>query len=132
MTVYAALGSGFQQVGGVCPEGWVVMQGDRPSPIHIASEEGVWIVPVPSPDDIQVALKNAERTWRDSMLTAVIWLRERHQDQREIGGDTALSGEQFAELLAYMQALRDWPQSPDFPNSEHRPIAPAWIAGQTE
>lgn len=73
-----------------------------------------------------------ERERRDTELAAVIWLRERHRDQKEIGFDTALSDAQFEELLLYMQALRDWPQSPNFPDIEHRPLAPAWIANQTE
>lgn len=73
-----------------------------------------------------------EREWRDAELVAVIWLRERHRDQQEIGFDTALSHEQFRSLLLYMQALRDWPQFPDFPDSKHRPTAPSWIADQTK
>ncbi|WP_226455919.1 phage tail assembly chaperone [Pseudomonas sp. AF03-9] len=73
-----------------------------------------------------------ERAWRGYELSSVKWLRERHRDQLEIEVDPTLSEEQFKELLVYMQALRDWPQSPDFPNSEHRPVAPSWIAAQTE
>lgn len=73
-----------------------------------------------------------ERAWRDAELASVMWLRERHRDQVEISAQAALSAEQFAALLVYMQALRDWPQSPDFPDSTHRPVAPAWIADQTE
>lgn len=79
-----------------------------------------------------VEIEGAERSWRDVELSAVLWLRERHRDQLEIGGDTTISGEQFAELLIYMQVLRDWPQSPNFPDIEQRPIAPAWIAEQTQ
>lgn len=73
-----------------------------------------------------------EREWRDTELATVRWLRERHRDQQEIGFDTALSDTQFKELLVYIQTLRDWPQSSDFPDSAHRPIAPRWIADQTE
>jgi hypothetical protein len=71
-----------------------------------------------------------ERKWRDAELSSVMWLRERHRDQQEIGGDTTLSGDQFSELLVYMQQLRDWPQSQAFPDIEQRPTAPAWIAEQ--
>ena len=73
-----------------------------------------------------------ERAWRDAELSSVVWLRERHRDQREIGGSITLTGEQFVELLVYMQALRDWPQSPVFPDNLHRPTAPDWIAEQTQ
>lgn len=73
-----------------------------------------------------------ERAWRDTELASLIWLRDRHRDQLEIGGETTLTAEQFNELLVYMQALRDWPQSTDFPDSQHRPTAPDWIAEQTQ
>jgi len=73
-----------------------------------------------------------ERTWRDAELSSVIWLRDRHRDQLDIGSDTTLTVEQFAELLLYLQALRDWPQSADFPDSQHRPLAPDWIAEQAQ
>lgn len=73
-----------------------------------------------------------ERAWRGYELWSVKWLRERHRDQLEIEVDPTLSEAQFKALLVYMQALRDWPQSSDFPNSEHRPVAPSWIANQTE
>ncbi|MGE8308982.1 MAG: phage tail assembly chaperone [Pseudomonas protegens] len=73
-----------------------------------------------------------ERAWRDGQLLSVKWLRERHRDQLEIEAPTTLTGEQFKELLVYMQSLRDWPQSPDFPQIEHRPVAPPWIAEQTQ
>lgn len=78
------------------------------------------------------ALAVQERAWRDGELASLMWLRERHRDQMEIGRETTLSAEQFTELLEYMQDLRDWPQSPDFPGIEQRPLPPAWIAEQTQ
>ncbi|NVZ50275.1 hypothetical protein HX792_08020 [Pseudomonas sp. B6002] len=78
------------------------------------------------------ALAVRERAWRDGELASLMWLRERHRDQLEISVETSLTGEQFTELLLYMQALRDWPQSPEFPDSEHRPVALGWIADQTQ
>lgn len=88
--------------------------------------------------DVYVPMSSAgadvdvERSWRDAELVSVMWLRERHRDQLEIAREPTLSAEQFTELLEYMQDLRDWPQSPDFPSAEHRPAAPAWIAEQTQ
>ncbi|WP_409284296.1 phage tail assembly chaperone [Pseudomonas protegens] len=73
-----------------------------------------------------------ERQWRDAELASVMWLRERHRDQLEIEAPTSIDREQFKELLTYMQALRDWPQSSDFPNIQHRPRSPTWIEGQIE
>lgn len=75
---------------------------------------------------------DAERSWRDGELASLMWLRERHRDQLEIGREATLSAEQFTELLEYTQDLRDWPQSPDFPDIEQRPVLPAWIAEQTQ
>jgi hypothetical protein len=88
----------------------------------------VLIDPVPDPD----APLHQERAWRDGELLAVMWLRDRHRDQLEIAESTTLTAEQFGALLLYMQALRDWPQSADFPDSQHRPLAPEWIAEQTQ
>ncbi|WP_256244300.1 phage tail assembly chaperone [Pseudomonas sp. PH1b] len=73
-----------------------------------------------------------ERAWRLAELAAVTWLRDRHRDQLEIKAPTNLSDQQFTELLVYMQVLRDWPQSPDFPQIEQRPVAPSWIAEQSQ
>lgn len=87
------------------------------------AEQQTFYLP-PSPD--------AEREWRDSELAEMVWLRDRHRDQLEIEVEPTLSGEQFRELLVYMQALRDWPQSPVFPQSAHRPVAPPWITEQTQ
>ena len=73
-----------------------------------------------------------ERTWRDAEVASVVWLRDRHRDQLEISASTTLTAEQFTELLVYMQALRDWPQSPSFPDSQHRPVAPPWLDGMIQ
>lgn len=89
--------------------------------------EGLPILIDPAPD-----VAGDERNWRDSELSSVIWLRDRHRDQLDLGAETALTPEQFTELLVYMQTLRDWPQSADFPDSQYRPVAPPWIAEQTQ
>lgn len=71
--------------------------------------------------------RTAERQWRDAELAARQWLRERHRDEQDLGRPTTLSNEQFIELLAYLQALRDWPQSEAFPDTLQRPQPPSWI-----
>lgn len=73
---------------------------------------------------------NEERRWRDLELLDLAWLRDRHRDQVEMGADTALTTEQYTELLSYMQQLRDWPQSDSFPDTSKRPVPPAWIKSQ--
>jgi hypothetical protein len=82
----------------------------------------------PPPTDEEKASK--ERGWRDIEVSRAAVLRDRHRDQLEIGATPNLTAEQFTELLVYMQALRDWPQSQHFPDSEHRPPAPPWIVDQ--
>jgi hypothetical protein len=70
-----------------------------------------------------------ERAWRDAEIVRVTWLRDRHRDEIELGAPTTITGEQYSELLAYIQALRDWPAHSDFPDTLTRPAAPTWIAG---
>lgn len=84
------------------------------------------------PPPTEAALAEQERRWRDAELAAAVALRDRHRDQLEIEVEPALAGDQFRELLLYMQALRDWPQSPDFPDIQNRPAAPEWISEQIE
>lgn len=71
-----------------------------------------------------------ERRWRDSEVSASEWLVARHRDEQDMQLSTTLTAEQFAELLDYRQALRDWPQTTVFPDASQRPIAPTWIAEQ--
>ena len=75
----------------------------------------------------QLNTESLERAWRDAELAELVWLRDRHRDQLEIGAATTLSAEQFSELLLFMQALRDWPQSEVFPDVSARPVPPAFL-----
>ncbi|OLF53813.1 phage tail assembly chaperone [Pseudomonas chlororaphis] len=84
----------------------------------------------PAPDPGAIA--NQERWWRDEELERVKWLRERHRDELELGISLSLTTAQYSELLAYMQQLRDWPQSANFPDTAHRPVEPSWIAEQED
>lgn len=73
----------------------------------------------------------SERAWRDAEIESVKWLRDRHRDEVDSARPTTLTTEQSGELLEYVQALRDWPASADFPDMVARPVAPAWIAEQS-
>lgn len=73
-----------------------------------------------------------ERAWRDAEVSSTEWLVTRHRDEQDMQLATTLTAEQFAELLVYRQALRDWPQSEAFPDTAQRPVAPPWIAEQTQ
>lgn len=80
-----------------------------------------------APPELLAIAADLERQWRDAELTSLVWLRDRHRDQLEIGVTTTLTAEQFSELLVFMQALRDWPQSEVFPNTSARPVPPAFL-----
>ena len=65
------------------------------------------------------------KAMRISLLSATDWLSIRHRDQGDAGQPTSLTADQYAELLAYRQALRDWPVSGDY--SEGFPVKPSWL-----
>lgn len=70
----------------------------------------------------------AERAWRDGQLAATDGVVSRHRDEVEGGAATTLTPEQYSALQAYRQALRNWPESGEFPLIDHRPLAPPWLA----
>ncbi|MDD1006513.1 phage tail assembly chaperone [Pseudomonas shahriarae] len=73
----------------------------------------------------------AARTWRQFSLSATEWWVTRHRDEQELGRGTTLKAAQYLELLEYRQALRDWPDSSQFPSPVSRPSAPTWLAFRT-
>jgi hypothetical protein len=68
-----------------------------------------------------------ERFWRDKALDRTQWLVLRDAEELEMGEGTTLRTEEFKELLVYRQALRDWPNHPDFPDARSRPFEPDWL-----
>lgn len=85
-----------------------------------------------NPPQTQEQIETAERDWRDGAMVKVTWLRERHRDEQDMGRDTTLLAQQFSELLSYLQSLRDWPQSDQFPLEAHRPMSPGWLTALTD
>lgn len=55
------------------------------------------------------------RSERDTRINSVLWMRERHADELELGTETSLTPEQYTTLLTYIQALRDIPAQPGAP-----------------
>jgi len=95
-----------------------------PSADHIWTD-GQWLLD----EAAQVRREQSSaRAWRDAEIDSIKWLRERHRDESDLNINHTLTSDQFAELLTYMQSLRDWPQAAEFPVEESRPDAPAWIA----
>lgn len=68
-----------------------------------------------------------ERAWRKKALESTQWLVLRDVEEMEVGVGTTLRTEEFKELLAYRQALRDWPNDPEFPDTRSRPVEPDWL-----
>lgn len=95
----------------------------RPSPHHDYID-GAWAL---NEARKRAAEQAAERAWRNMQIASVEWLRNRHRDQLEIGAPTTLTSGQYQELLTYIQALRDWPQSEIFPSQTGRPQPPEWL-----
>ena len=100
--------------------------------------DGVWMLcadgnitkePIP---ELEPDFTGLERQWRDTEIEAIKWLRERHRDELDLGLTPTITAQHFAQLLTYLQQLRDWPQSPDFPALEHRPVQPDWVVAQTD
>ncbi|MDH1257696.1 MULTISPECIES: phage tail assembly chaperone [Pseudomonas] len=82
------------------------------------------------PERILLAEQTAaslERVWRDNQLQLTQWLVIRDMEELETGGGTTLRTEEYRQLLAYRQALRDWPDDPEFPQSRSRPLEPDWL-----
>ena len=92
-----------------------------------AAEDGRPVIaPMQRPTLEQLGM--AERAWRDEVLLIACALRDRHRDEQELFIQTTLTPVRFVELLGYIQKLRDWPQSPAFPDQTQRPVAPTWLA----
>lgn len=107
----------------------------NPDPTKVRSHdaEGLPIlIDSPEAELTADALAVNERAWRDAEVSSTEWLVARHRDEQDMQLTTTLTAEQFAELLVYRQALRDWPQSESFPDTAQRPVAPPWIAEQTQ
>ena len=98
-----------------------------PKTVGVSSANGYPIlVDPPTPSTDQAA--ETERHWRTAQLAATDGLVARDRDELEDGGGTTLTTDQYTELQTYRRALRDWPQGSFFPFSEHRPVAPRWLA----
>ncbi|MGO0632201.1 hypothetical protein ACTORR_19620 [Pseudomonas sp. SAR267] len=93
-------------------------------------EDFVWTSEGWELDTVARAAREAERerAWRNEEVDRVKWLRERHRDEQEMQEPTTLTAEQYAEVLSYLQLLRNWPQSELFPDSSQRPAIPEGVA----
>ncbi|MBT2339456.1 MULTISPECIES: phage tail assembly chaperone [Pseudomonas] len=104
-----------------------VIANPAPGKVRSHDDQGLPILIDPPPPTAE-ELALAERQWRDAEIESVRWLRERHRDEIDSERPTTLTVAQSGELLDYVQVLRDWPLSPDFPDSACRPVEPPWVA----
>ena len=97
--IYAKVNESFQQIGGSCPTGYVQMKEERPTPNHVACENGTWTLP------------RQTKEWKLQQLeldyqTAVSEL-QKSLNIAQLCNDTALIEDirnDFAELQASYQA----------------------------
>lgn len=73
--------------------------------------------------------KASALSWRANQLAETDGLVARHRDELEIG-ETTLDVAQYQAVQMYRKALRDWPQTEHFPDSEQRPTPPTWLTTQ--
>ncbi|MBT9266035.1 phage tail assembly chaperone [Pseudomonas sp. MG-9] len=118
--VVTALVTGDVDCGVVVPAGTPVSAG-------WAYKDDTFSAPAGAPVTQDTATRS-ERLWRTARLSESDWLVSRHRDELDAGSDTSLSSKQFSRLLAYRQALRDWPVANDTTDAESRPQPPKWLA----
>lgn len=107
-----------------------LLAGERLGQIIVLTSDGKLMLETPAPD--LEAPARLERAWRNLEIQRVSWLRDRHRDEVDQHLATTLDTDQFNGLLGYIQQLRDWPESGQFPDVESRPPAPDWLAQQIQ
>ncbi|WP_092299320.1 phage tail assembly chaperone [Pseudomonas sp. NFIX28] len=142
MNHYCAADGGFYNLKfhGFIPAGSVEVSDEDYQALTAGQEQGKWLVandqgypvlidpPLQSPE----FFAGIERAWRDAQLAATDGVVSRHRDEQEESMETTLTLSQYIELQAYRRALRNWPESGQFPLSEHRPSVPDWLAEQLQ
>ena len=79
------------------------------------------IVVVPDPNVLA-------RLWVETSLQTSETLVAQYRDARDLGVTTLITVEQFSALLAWRQAVREWPKSKGYPAESSRPDAPEWLS----
>jgi len=107
-----------------------LMAGQAAGKVIDWGKDGFPVLTDPPPPSAE-ELAAVERAWRDQQLTETDGVVTRHRDELEDSAATTLTAEQYSQLQAYRRALRGWPESGEFPLSEHRPPVPEWLYSLT-
>ncbi|SMF92348.1 hypothetical protein SAMN02982917_0570 [Azospirillum oryzae] len=74
------------------------------------------VEPIP-PEEIAAAEAAKRRAERDAAMPEALNILSRHRNQRDYGITTTLTEEQAAAWAAYLQGLRDYPETGEFPSA---------------
>ena len=102
MKVYSLAGLSIQQIGSERPDGWVEMEGERPSNDYVATSEGKWVVRELTYAEALKELNTqfySNRAALSDDLNNVQLLDGEHQDSR-----TAALQQDYVDLLAQYDA----------------------------
>lgn len=100
--IYAKVGDSFQQIGGSCPTGYIQMQGERPTPSHVAKADGTWGLPQATKEQ---QLEQLESDYQEAVSEL-----QKSLNIAQLRNDTALIADiqsDFAELQASYQAEKE-------------------------
>jgi hypothetical protein len=108
-----------------------LLDGQSAGKVICEDAEGHPVLADPPPQTPE-QLAEQERYWRDSELRVTDEVVTRHRDELEDGTATTLTALQYTDLQVYRRALRNWPESGEFPSIDRRPAAPQWLAEQRQ
>lgn len=93
--VYAKLNESTQQIGGSKPNGWIEMTEQRPSPQHIAKEDGTWFHDSQSINLKKIAAKRYEKEIEGVVYSNIRWTGDK--DGRQAVTEAIDAAERFEQ-----------------------------------
>lgn len=67
------------------------------------------------------------RQWVETSLQTSESIVAQYRDARDLGEETPITPEQFAGLLTWRKAVREWPKEKGYPLVSSQPNAPDWL-----
>ena len=129
-TVFAAVGKNAQQVGGECPDGWIVMNSQRPEgdqwADYTAQPDGSWAI---SEETLLAKLAAEESVWRVAELLVIARQLEALEE-----AEVADPGDEPVDLLPgtrkqwlkYRSLASNWVEGAlGYPHEVSRPVRPS-------